>query len=65
MVADGSETNPEPRPLRLAPAGRSARATARVPVPRLAEDVFHFVEKAGGTLGGLIFHFYGLTELLE
>jgi hypothetical protein len=32
---------------------------------RSAEDVFHLVEKAGGALGGLIFHFYGLTELFE
>ena len=33
--------------------------------PKLAEDVFHFVEDRGVAVGGLIFHFQGGAELFE
>ncbi len=31
----------------------------------LAEDVFYFVEEAGGALGGLVLNLHGLPELVE
>ncbi len=31
----------------------------------LAEDIFHFIEEAGGAVGGFVFDFHGLAELFD